>query len=66
MRYIAKSLDEIAVAFEKRGESAAKWAEATRTAADRKSSEVESRIWAEAAAFLRDVDLQVEPVKAGK
>ncbi len=66
MRYVARSLEEIAAAFEKRGESATKWAGATRTASDRKSSEVEARVWQEAAAFLRDVDLQLEPAKAGK
>lgn len=57
MRYIAKDLNEIAAAFDKRADSAAKWMEQAKTAQDRRQAEVEARTWMEAADWLRATEI---------
>lgn len=58
MKRIAKDLAEIAVEFDKRADAATRWAEGAKAAADRRAAEVEARVWAEAAAVLRETELQ--------
>ena len=58
MKYIAKNLEEVAAHFDKRQESAEKWAGGVKSAADKRRAEIEAQTWAQAAQMLRDVELR--------